>query len=129
MRYLLDTHVLIWSIDEDNNKIPQSTLTIIDDLKNEIFISIASLWEITIKLNIGKFIPNLDIDDVYSYIRKSQLIILNIEEKHLLEYRHLPLIHREPFDRLIIATSISENLTLITHDSKIQEYTIDWLWQ
>ena len=128
MRYLLDTHVLIWSIDEENNKIPPTTLNIIDNLNNELFLSIASLWEITIKLNIGKFIPNIDIHDVYSYIRKSQLIILNIEEKHLLEYRHLPLIHREPFDRLIIATSISENLTLITHDKKIQEYPIDWLW-
>ena len=129
MRYLLDTHVLIWSIDEEFNRIPQKTLNNIDNLENEIFISIASLWEITIKLNIGKFKPNLDIDDVYNYIRKSQLMILNIEENHLLEYRHLPLIHREPFDRLIIATTISENLTLITHDKEIQKYPINWLWE
>ena len=112
MRYLLDTHALIWFLIEDDNRISPDLIRIIKDHKNEIYISIVSLWEITIKLNIGKFIPDLDIEDFFRFLRKSTLVVFNIEEKHLLEYRHLPLIHREPFDRLIIATSISENITL-----------------
>ena len=129
MKYLLDTHVLIWYLNKNHEMISTNLLRTLQNPNNKIYISIASLWEITIKLNIGKFIPNIEIGDVYNYIRKSQLMILNIKEKHLLKYRHLPLIHREPFDRLIIAISISENLTLITHDKKVQEYPIYWLWE
>ena len=129
MRYLLDTHVLIWFLLEDNEKISTKLKKIIKDPKNDIYISIATLWEITIKLNINKFVPEIEIEDFFSYLRNSSLILLNIEEKYLLEYRYLTLIHREPFDRLLIATAISENLTLITHDKKIQEYPIKWLWE
>ena len=128
MNYLLDTHVLIWYLNKNYEMISPNLLRTLQNPNNHIFISIASLWEITIKQNIGKFKPDLEIKDIFSYIYKSSTILLNIEEKHLLEYRHLPLIHRDPFDRLIIATAISENLTLITHDRKIQEYPITWLW-
>jgi len=128
MRYLLDTHVLIWYLEDKKDKTLINNLDIIENPKNKIYISIASLWEITIKLNIGKFKPNLDINDFFSFIYRSPITILNIEEKHLLEYRNLPLIHREPFDRILIATAISENLSFITHDKKNQEYNVRWKW-
>ena len=128
MKYLIDTHVLIWYMEDKEDKKLSRILDIIENPKNKIYISIASLWEITIKLNIGKFKPNLDINDFYTFIYKSPIKILNIKEKHLLEYRNLPLLHREPFDRILIATAIAENITFITHDKKNHEYDVKWEW-
>ena len=128
MRYLLDTHTLIWYLNKNYDRISNDLLNILLNPRNHIFISIASLWEIAIKQNIGKFKLDLEIKDIYNYIYTSTTTLLSIEEKHLLTYKNLPLIHREPFDRLLISTSIAENLTFVTHDKKIQEYPIDWLW-
>ena len=128
MRYLMDTHILIWYLNKVYKRISKKLLEIIQNQQNEIYISMASLWEITIKLNIGKFKPKIKIEDFIDFIYKSPLILLDIEEKHLLKYRYLPLIHKESFDRMIIATAISEDLTIITHDKEIRKYQmIKWI--
>ena len=121
MRLLLDTHIFISLINEDHN-LDQSTINSIIDSENEKFISIASLWEIIIKLNIGKLIVTRNLEEMYEVISNFSISVLNIQKQHLDEYLALPLIHRDPFDRLIIAQALADELTLITDDQYIKNY-------
>lgn len=121
MRLLLDTHIFISLINEDHN-LDQSTINSIIDSKNEKFISIASLWEIIIKLNIGKLIITRNLEEMYEIISNFGISVLNIQKQHLDKYLDLPLIHRDPFDRLIIAQALADKLTLITDDQYIRSY-------
>jgi len=121
MRLLLDTHIFISLINEDHN-LDQSTINSIIHFENEKFISIASLWEIIIKLNIGKLIVTRNLEEMYEVISNFGISVLNIQKQHFDEYLALPLIHRDPFDRLIIAQALADKLTLITDDQYIINY-------
>ncbi len=121
MRLLIDTHIFICLIN-DKNKIDKKIIYEIQNPDNLICISIASLWEIIIKINLGKLIVTRDLNEMYDLIENFRISILNIQKVHLDEYLVLPLIHRDPFDRLIIAQALAENLTLITDDHHIRNY-------
>jgi PIN domain nuclease of toxin-antitoxin system len=121
MRLLLDTHIFISLINEDRN-LNKSTIDSIIDFGNEKFISIASLWEIIIKLNIGKLIITRNLEEMYEVISNFDISVLNIQKQHLDQYLALPLIHRDPFDRLIIAQALADELTFITDDQYIVNY-------
>jgi PIN domain nuclease of toxin-antitoxin system len=114
MRALLDTHTFLWWI-TDNPSLPDRVCEIISDGKNDLFLSAASGWEMAIKANLGKLqLP----DNLESFISE-QLIInatasLPIEMHHALYVYTLPDYHRDPFDRLLIAQAILENLPIIT---------------
>jgi len=127
LNYLLDTHTLIWYID-NYTKIPDTIKTIFHDKRNTFFVSIVSIWEITIKLNHKKTVIRNSIDELYLLIEKSNFILLPIERAHLNTYQHLEQIHKDPFDRLLISTAKSENLTIITSDINIHKYDVDWIW-
>ncbi|MGM9475129.1 type II toxin-antitoxin system VapC family toxin [Pedobacter sp. GSP4] len=121
MRLLLDTHIFIALINEDHN-LDRSIVNRIVDSENEKFISIASLWEIIIKLNIGKLTVTRNLEEMYDVINNFGISVLNIQKQHLSKYLTLPLIHRDPFDRVIISQALAENLTLITDDQYIIKY-------
>ena len=123
MRYLLDTHVLLWMFDESDN-IPKDIQKIIENIDNQCFISIISLYEIAIKKNIGKLNTTNSISTLEKEIDNVGLTLLPITIKHLENYVGLPQIanHKDPFDRLIIATAIVENLQIITADEKFENY-------
>ena len=126
MTYLLDTHTLIWFLENDP-RIPAVTRTQIETTPT-IFVSIVSLWEISIKANIGK----LDLSFPFSTI-SSNLINLGITElpitfKDLEIYLSLPLHHRDPFDRILIAQAMNHTLTFISQDPQIDAYPIQRLW-
>lgn len=121
MRLLLDTHIFISLINEDNG-LETSVINSIEDPKNDKFISIASLWEIVIKLNIGKLIVTRNLDEMYAVIDQFNISVLNIQKHHFDKYLALPLIHRDPFDRLIISQALADKLTLITDDQYIKNY-------
>ena len=123
MKYLLDTHVLLWMFDESDN-IPKNTKNIIENIDNQCFISIISLYEIAIKKNIGKLNTKNSISTFQKEIDKVGLELLPITVKYLEKYVDLPQIsnHKDPFDRLIIATAIDENLQMITADEKFENY-------
>ena len=123
MRYLLDTHVLLWMFDESDN-IPQNVKNIIENIDNQCFISIISLYEIAIKKNIGKLNTINSISTFQKEIDKVGLVLLPITVKHLEKHVDLPQIsnHKDPFDRLIIATAIAENFQIITADEKFENY-------
>ena len=126
-KYLLDTHTLIWLI-ESSSKV---SMSIREELKSPdaaVFLSSVSLWEIAIKLNLGKIQLKSPFRKLLSDLQDTDVGILQIEPDYLLGLANLPLIHKDPFDRLIISTAVAENLTVVTADENIQKYNISWIW-
>ena len=128
MNCLLDTHAIIWYL-EDSKSLPENTKKIIADPENSIFICSASLWEITIKMSLDKLKLDLSLDELFSTIENSDFYVLNIENEYLMELSRLPDIHKDPFDRLIIGTAVFEELTIITADENIGKYDVSCLWR
>lgn len=119
MRYLLDTQIFIWAM-EENKRLSQDTKSKISDPNNKIFVSVATVWEIIIKKRKGLKVPR----DIPAGIQQSNFVLLSIDINHVLEVEELPGIHKDPFDRILIAQAKTENLTLITADPKIWKYNI-----
>ena len=125
-KYLLDTHAVLW-IAENSSKIPQKLRQLLpkDDLK---YVSIASAWEVAIKISKGNFDLIGGIAEFYKIIDYNEFEILPIKRQYLSVLSDMEFIHKDPFDRLIIATSMAEEMTVITIDENIQKYDIDWIW-
>ncbi len=118
MRYLLDTHIVIWWLADDPHLTAVES-NIIYDLENEVFVSAASAWEIEIKRRNG----NLSMpDDWKASIEQSGFEWLNVTTYPTEEIRNLPMIHKDPFDRMLVAQSKFEDMRIITHDSKVLAY-------
>ena len=127
MKYLLDTHALIWYF-EDSSDMSIKVANLIDDPICQKFISVTSLWEIAIKSNIGKLNMQLSFNTLLDVIESSELSILPVKNDHLKGLSKLPFIHKDPFDRLLISTAIVEKITLITIDENIRKYDVSWVW-
>ena len=122
MKYLLDTHTLIW-FGEGNDKLPIRIRELILDPSNLIFISHASIWEMTIKVSLGKLVLEHALTDWEELLAKNHISTIVSAFSHFDVLKSLPYHHNDPFDRMIIAQAISEEFTIITHDSKFQLYT------
>lgn len=123
MKYLLDTHIVLWWL-SDLSKLSKNTLKIIRDQNNRIFISAVSVLEISIKVSIGK----LEIKDNYLEILEKdgfEFLFVNIDDANYI--RFLPLIHKDPFDRLLIGQAMNRNLILISKDLFFQAYDVKLL--
>lgn len=121
--FLLDTHVFIWLMQADK-RINPNLRTLIQDPTNNIFISVATVWEIVIKKGLRKIkVPK----DIEGGIKYAGLSIMPIELSHVLYVEDLPVYHKDPFDRILIAQAKVENLTFITHDKQIWKYDVDAL--
>ena len=127
MKLLIDTQSFIW-FTEDDIKMPKKIKDIMNDNNNELLLSIAGLWEITIKTSIGKLNMKKNIHELIKNISNDGFKILPIEPSHLLELSKLNFIHRDPFDRIIIAQSLSENIPVISSDSIFKEYPVQVFW-
>lgn len=128
VRYLLDTHTLLWFIAEDK-QLSSSGQRLILDSSSEIFISTASLWEIAIKINIGKLTLNKPFEQSFPDELDSHGIeILDITVDTLVQLTTLPLHHRDPFDRLIIAQAIVEGIPIISKDEAFDLYDVKREW-
>ena len=127
MNYLIDTHALIWYF-EDSPSLPANIAELIDNDINHRYICSVSLWEIAIKANLGKLKMQFSFEQLLDEIASSNLIVLQIEDKYLKELSELKNIHKDPFDRLLIATAAAEKLTIITIDENIQKYDVSWIW-
>lgn len=119
MRLLLDTHVYIWSV-MDDRKLTQAARKLILDA-DEVYVSSASIWEASIKVGLGKL--EADIDGLVAQIEVSGFMELPVKVFHAACVRHLPDIHRDPFDRLLLAQALSEPLRLVTSDVYLSKYT------
>lgn len=120
MKLLLDTHILIWWLTEDK-KLSQTEIDIITDSDNIIFISAATAWEIAVKKMIGKLEAP---DDLTAALTANNFFELPITIKHSQKLYQLPLHHHDPFDRIMVAQAIAEDLIFMTRDIKIKLYEI-----
>ena len=127
MEYLIDTHILIWYAENDP-KVSSKTIEIISNLDNRIFVSHASLWEITIKKGLGKLEYPASILEMAYFLENNLFSILNFDFNHYNSYLKLPPHHFDPFDRMLIAQAQSENLTIITQDDKFRNYSVPIVW-
>lgn len=123
MNFLLDTHVLIWTL-ENNPTLSDNASKCIIDGRNMVFASAASVWEISIKMGIGKLEAP---DNLLDEIRSHRFTPLPINLEHAQLAGKLPAIHKDPFDRILIAQAIAEKLTFITRDQRIAEYKVKTL--
>ncbi len=123
MNILLDTHIVIWFITNDT-KLPKRLKRIIEDPNNKCFVSIATYWELSIKYSLGRLNLNSSIEEIFNIIEVSGFDILPITLNHILQLTILEHHHNDPFDRLIIAQSISENLSVISIDNYFPAYKI-----
>ena len=127
MKYLLDTHAVIWYL-EESTELPKKITSIIDNPEMDICISTVSLWEIAIKIKLGKLDIKLTLRELLEYVKTRDFSIIHIEDEHLLALLDLQYTHKDPFDRLLISTAIAEDLTIITADENIQKYNVAWVW-
>ena len=125
--YLLDTHTAMWFFNGDI-KLSKTANDIIYDFSNQIYMSIASAWEVAIKLSIGKLDIKNNSADFLHDAENNQIIILPIKPAYLTVLETLPFIHRDPFDRLLISTALAEEMTLITDDENIKRYEVSQIW-
>lgn len=124
MNLLLDTHVFLWFVNDDP-KLSDHLKDSIEDDNNIIYLSMASLWEMSIKFNLGKLTlePNYE-EFVEREVITSSIKVLKIGLEHLKINVSLPFHHRDPFDRLIIAQAVVENLPLVSVDSAFDKYSV-----
>lgn len=121
MKFLLDTHSLLWTVFEPD-KLSTEAQEIIVDHNNIICVSLISLWEISIKQNIGR----LDIPkEFFEVVSDGGFEILPLTIDQIKKYRTLPLHHRDPFDRMLIIQARQQKLIFITRDSEISQYDVE----
>jgi PIN domain nuclease of toxin-antitoxin system len=127
MRILLDTHIFIWMATEPERLSSKLTESIIDR-QNTLFLSVVSIWEIQIKVALGKLDLMADLETtVDTQIKANSIQLLAVDLQHIYALSDLPLHHRDPFDRLLIAQSRVEKLTLASVDRAFDSYEVDLL--
>lgn len=126
MKYILDTHIVLWFASNPN--------LLTDKVKDEIlysenikYVSIVSAWELAIKMSIGKFRLDGGITEFYKMVESNGFKWLNVKKDYISILQNLEQHHRDPFDRLLISTAISEKIPLITADENIKKYEVEWL--
>ncbi|MDZ8223651.1 MULTISPECIES: type II toxin-antitoxin system VapC family toxin [unclassified Nostoc] len=128
MRLLLDTHTFIWYV-TDNSRLSNQVVELINNENNEILLSIASLWEIAIKQNLGKLSFNQPFEIfITQQLNLNDFRLLDIKISHVTVVATLPLHHRDPFDRILIAQSVVENIPLLSADKIFDAYPIRRVW-
>lgn len=127
MKLLLDTHVFLWYITADA-RLSALFRDAIREPKNEVFLSVASLWETIVKYNLGKLpLPQSTAIYIPNERRRHQIKSLSLHENAIKELVNLPNLHRHPFDRILICQTLANNLTIVTVDAQIQNYNVRYL--
>lgn len=128
MNYLLDTHTFIWW-DSKPEKLSTQVLKYCEDGNNKLFLSIASIWEMQIKHQLGKLSFDTDLELlIKEQVQNNSLLLLAIKPKHVFTLSKLPNVHKDPFDRLLISQSMQEEMTLLSCDSVFSDYPVDVIW-
>lgn len=122
MNLLLDTHVALWAI-TDSPRLKPPARALVAEPANTVWVSVASLWEITIKHGLARGDMPISGAQAKTYFEQSGYRLLNIEAAHVLGVADLPALHHDPFDRLLVAQSLAEPLRLITHDAQVARYS------
>lgn len=118
--YLLDTHTLLWWADQPS-LISDQAKRIVESGHTQVYTSIVSAWEVAIKQRLGKLFVPMTVEQI---VERGKFLLLPVNLKHVAVLSDLPLLHSDPFDRMLVAQAMAENLTLITRDEAILRYPI-----
>jgi PIN domain nuclease of toxin-antitoxin system len=127
MNFLLDTHTLIWFFESDA-QLSRNAKKLIEDPGNQNFFSVASVWEMVIKESIGKLELSKPVEKIISHIQQNGIELVEITHEHALKVGQLEYVHRDPFDRLIIAQSLCLNYSILGKDEVFDKYGVIRLW-
>jgi PIN domain nuclease of toxin-antitoxin system len=128
MKILIDTHAFLWLIDGDP-RLSNGAKKIFLDNENALFLSAASLWEISIKLSLGKLkLARNWISMIISEMTANRIQWLSIEIEHCAELSRLPFLHRDPFDRMLVSQALVEDMSILSHDVRLSDYPIQRVW-
>jgi PIN domain nuclease of toxin-antitoxin system len=121
MRLLVDTHLLLWAA-ASSRRLPQEARRLLEDPENEVFYSAASLWEIAIKAALRRPDFKADVALLRPALVEMGFVELQVSGAHAERLAHLPPLHKDPFDRMLVAQSLSEPLVLVTNDAMLDGY-------
>jgi PIN domain nuclease of toxin-antitoxin system len=127
MKLVLDTHAFIWW-DSDPAQLSAVALAALRDPTNDVFLSVACVWEMVIKAQLGKLTLRLPLVDIVSQQRANGLRVLSVSLEHVLAVEGLPPVHKDPFDRLLIAQANVEGAELVSADQLIRQYQVRIVW-
>jgi PIN domain nuclease of toxin-antitoxin system len=128
MKLILDTHAFIWW-DEEPKRLGPAAQVECMNRANTLVLSLASVWEMQIKLSLGKLALRKPLREIINeQIRRNAMEILQIKLEHGLRLESLPLHHKDPFDRMLISQTIEENCQIVSHDLIISKYNVDVVW-
>jgi PIN domain nuclease of toxin-antitoxin system len=125
---LLDTHAYLWFVFDDP-RLSERAAAAIADRGTELLLSIASLWEMTIKRQLGKLDLGMALSTfLQRYVEQRRVTVLAVELPHLIAYDQLPLVHRDPFDRLLVAQAKVLGTPIVTIDPNFRSYDVEVVW-
>ncbi len=128
MKLLLDTHTFLWWI-SDSDRLSRKARSLISSGANEIFFSAVSAWEIAVKAELGRItLPSDPEKFVPQHITQNAFQVLPVQLRHALRVFSLPSVHRDPFDRMLVAQAEAEKMPLLTGDSRFHGYSIKVIW-
>lgn len=128
MRVLLDSHAFLWVATEDD-RLPRAVRDLIADMHTKVVVSVASTWELTLKALSGKLVlPAPPAEHFADHIDEFSYELLPIHQRHVAALPELPAIHRDPFDRMLVAQALVEDLDLVSGDEWIRRYPVRTIW-
>ena len=127
MNLLLDTHIILW-LAGDKGRLSAKVKQALCDENNVRYVSIVSAWEVAIKLRAQKLWFNGGLSEFYRVIDHNDFYETGVTREYLSLLEELQDIHKDPFDRLLVATALVENFTIVTADENIHKYNVNWLW-
>lgn len=128
MKLLLDTHTALWLFNE-HEKLSEKTKELLLDEKNILYISWVSVWEVAIKTSLGKLTDFSGGAQAFTMaVKQHPIKMLNMKSRHFCRIEPLPFLHRDPFDRYLVAVAMAENMTIVTMDRNIAKYDVATIW-
>jgi PIN domain nuclease of toxin-antitoxin system len=121
MKLLLDTHVVLW-VANSPQRLPQTARDMIASLDNEVYFSVVNVWEVVLKAQLNRADFRVDARALRSGLLKAGFLELSIKSEHVFQLIHLPDLHKDPFDRMLIAQATSESMLLLTMDAQVGAY-------
>lgn len=128
MKILIDTHIFIWYF-QGSEKMKIDILCTLDDPENTLYLSIVSLWEISIKIGLGKLKLQVPFSELEAVVKRFNIETLPIMFADTNRYQYLPLHHRDPFDRMLIAQAMNHSLVVVSADAAFDAYPIQRIWK